>query len=74
MGATKPTASAVGVSGADGCAKSSFQEDIISNSLTIKALSLRAHYSDVPKIASDAVQNVALAVWSEKWQAVPDFS
>jgi hypothetical protein len=51
-------------------AESSFQEDIISNNLTIKALSLRAHYSDVGRIASDAAQNAALADCAKKWQAV----
>jgi hypothetical protein len=58
------------VSGWTGCAKSSFQEDIISNNLTIKALSLRAHYSDVARIVSDATQNAALADWAKNWQAV----
>jgi hypothetical protein len=58
------------VSGWDGGAKSSFQEDIISINLTIKALSLRAHYSDVARIASDAAQNAALAQRAKNWQAV----
>jgi hypothetical protein len=60
----------VGLSGAAGGVKSSFQEAIIFNLLTVKALSLRAHYSDVAQNASDAAQNEPLADSARNWQAV----